>query len=226
MKLCQCGCGIPVEKSKSKSYLRKYANGHEKIGKIINYIIPKTKVCNKCKIEKEINDFSFRNYIAPNGLQYSRPRSRCKICECNTAHETWYINPEKRKRKCEQKRNDRSLKSHIQNRIASWRKKTPSSDLTTEYLLQQCELQNGKCYYTGLPLEILKIFEWKDNFVNSISLDRLDPNKGYIQGNVVFCLYSVNTMKGKLTEQEFYERLRQILQNRDQLFPKLLLVVK
>lgn len=217
MKLCQCGCGRPVEKSKSKSYIRKYANGHERIGRIINHIISKTKICNKCKKEKKIDDFSFRNFTAPNGLKYSRPRARCKTCECGDYHEIWYSNPEMRSRKREYKRNDRSLKSLIQNRIATWRKKTLNSDLTTEYLLGQHEKQNGECYYTGLPLEILKTFEWKDKFENSISLDRLDPDKGYIQGNVVFCLYSVNTMKGRLTEEDFYERMKQILENHGRL---------
>jgi len=47
---------------------------------------------------------------------------------------------------------------------------------------------------------------------DGLSLDRLEPEKGYIEGNVVFCKCSINTMKGPLTETGFYQRMQQILQ--------------
>jgi len=214
--LCCCGCGQVVEKSKSKGYTRKYANGHERVARVLNYRSKKTKKCNGCKKEKNIGEFSVRNFTASNGLTYERLRSRCKKCEGDYAHNVWTTNPELRSRRREYKRNDRSLKSLIQNRIASWKKKTPNSDLTTEYLLGVFEKQEGKCYYTGQLLETLKAFEWKEKFQNSISLDRLDPDKGYMQGNVVFCSYVINTMKGTLTEQAFYEKMKFILANKNQ----------
>lgn len=213
---CHCGCGQVVEKSKSKGYTRKYANGHERVARVLNYQIAKIKKCNGCKEEKDIKEFSLRNFTASNGLKYERLRSKCKKCENDYAHNAWATNPELRSRKLKNKRNDRSLKSLIQNRIAAWKKKTPNSDLTTEYLLGVFEKQGGKCYYTGESLEMLRIFEWKEKFQNSISLDRLNPEKGYMRGNVVFCSYVINTMKGTLTEQKFYDRMRQILANRSE----------
>jgi len=46
---------------------------------------------------------------------------------------------------------------------------------------------------------------------NSLSLDRLIPSEGYIQGNVVWCSYFINTMKGNLSEREFYDLMNTIL---------------
>jgi hypothetical protein len=37
---------------------------------------------------------------------------------------------------------------------------------------------------------------------SSLSLDRIDPNKGYIEGNVCFICHRANTIKNNLTLQE------------------------
>jgi hypothetical protein len=82
--------------------------------------------------------------------------------------------------------------------------------LTVQYLVTQWEKQNGLCYYTGLPMD------WKANGVkqDGMSLDRLSPDLGYVCGNVVFCMFQINTMKGKSTEDEFYRRMELILCNK------------
>jgi hypothetical protein len=105
------------------------------------------------------------------------------------------------------------IRYYIQERISEWRKKAgPPSDLTVDYLVDLYQQQKGKCYYSGITLFLNAR---KGHAVpNSISLDRLDPHKGYTQGNVVWCTYFVNTMKGKLTESEFLGLLRQILKTR------------
>lgn len=99
------------------------------------------------------------------------------------------------------------VKYKLQMYIATWRKKTPGSDLTVDYLLNLWNTQDGKCYYTGKPML------WKSAGIasESMSLDRLDPDKGYVQGNVVWCCLFVNVMKGHLTEQGFYGMMRHIL---------------
>lgn len=215
MKLCECGCGNYSDIDR-KGRPRKYIRGHKNVKKIFSYIMPKTKTCKQCKKEKDISNFRLQKFISCNKICYYRPRTLCKSCESKYNCQL-QKSPETRERIRKKRRNDRTIKSLIQNRIAQWKKKTPNSDLTTEYLLKLYESQNGKCYYTGLPLEMLKVFEWKQKFENSISLDRLDPDKGYVQGNLVFCLYSVNTMKGKHSEQQFYERMKMILINHKQI---------
>lgn len=45
----------------------------------------------------------------------------------------------------------------------------------------------------------------------SISLDKKTPQNGYMVGNVVFCTFWINTMKGRRTEAEFYSTMELIL---------------
>ena len=105
------------------------------------------------------------------------------------------------------------IRYYIQERISEWRKKAgPPSDLTVDFLVDLYQRQKGKCYYSGIPLVLNSR---KGHAVpNSISLDRIDPDKGYTQRNVVWCTYFVNTMKGNLTESEFLGLLRLILKTR------------
>ena len=45
----------------------------------------------------------------------------------------------------------------------------------------------------------------RDNNRSSVSIDRLDNSKGYIDGNVVLCCAAVNIMKNDLELTEFKE---------------------
>ena len=48
-----------------------------------------------------------------------------------------------------------------------------------------------QCFYTG------QTFEESGKF--AMSVDRLDPNKGYVEGNVVSCTIDINAKKANLT---------------------------
>lgn len=103
-----------------------------------------------------------------------------------------------------------SIRNKISNKISRWKKETPNSDITVDYLCDLYEKQEGKCYYTG------ELMEWNMSKVqnNSLSLDRLDPDKGYMQGNLVFCCYKINSMKWNSNEKEFYQIMLQILKHK------------
>lgn len=60
---------------------------------------------------------------------------------------------------------------------------------TVKFLLMQ-----KKCYYTGVVFE-----ETGDN---ARSIDRVDSDKGYIEGNVVACTVGINGKKNNLTIAE------------------------
>ena len=72
-------------------------------------------------------------------------------------------------------------------------------DLTIDYLLQLWERQGGKCFYTGRQLSP------EPNHPNTLSLDRQDSSVGYVQGNVVICIWDVNAMKQDLSHERFVE---------------------
>lgn len=45
---------------------------------------------------------------------------------------------------------------------------------------------------------------------DSPSLDRLNPNEGYVKKNVVWCTFSVNSFKQSLNYEEFMTQLSKI----------------
>jgi transposase-like protein len=70
-------------------------------------------------------------------------------------------------------------------------------ELTREYYINLFKQQGGKCFYTDVE------FNWKDKDLSkSISLDKIIPSLGYIEGNVVFCSRRINTMKNDATLDE------------------------
>ena len=78
--------------------------------------------------------------------------------------------------------------------------------ITLDCLDQLWEDCSGNCYYTGLPM----VRERSDN-MNSVSLDRLNSSKGYVEGNVVLCRSIVNIMKSDLSEAEFSQMILALL---------------
>lgn len=59
-----------------------------------------------------------------------------------------------------------------------------------KYLLDIYNKQQGKCFYSGLAMKIKGNKDY-----NTLSIDRVDSSKGYVKGNVVFCLNSINMLK-------------------------------
>lgn len=211
--LCACGCGIAIPEhyvkgrrsciSGHSSYALKKKSAHEQK-------FPLEKTCLGCKEIKEISEFSMRTKKSKvTGEILKSSHSRCKSCVAERERLRF-----KRNRKTiMEKRNETRLlnKGNIlywaRRRVFTYRYKTPDSDLSINYLVSLFNEQEGLCYYTGNVLT----FPDKTGFPSGISLDRLDPSKGYIQGNVVFCSFFVNTMKGALTEEQFYNMLELIL---------------
>ncbi|MED5076394.1 hypothetical protein P9851_03575 [Geobacillus stearothermophilus] len=64
-------------------------------------------------------------------------------------------------------------------------------------------VQKGKCFYTGIQMEIPQ--QEHDNNDYSVSIDRLDNTKGYTPDNIVLCCNIVNRMKNALSYEKFIE---------------------
>ncbi len=82
-------------------------------------------------------------------------------------------------------------------------------DLTIDYLDQLLEQQNFKCALSGIELKIPdKLIAYStrsafDRKNSTISLDRIDSSKGYVQGNVQWVHKIVNIMKWSMTDDQF-----------------------
>lgn len=89
------------------------------------------------------------------------------------------------------------------------------TDLTLKYLKEIWENQKGLCPYTNIKMEIPRSSRDEDvkKSPTKLSLDRIDPNKGYIIGNVEFVCYCVNVMKNDFTKEQMIGFINQIKNN-------------
>lgn len=76
-----------------------------------------------------------------------------------------------------------------------------TSDITKEYLDQMLADQNGKCYWTDVPMITTDI----PRHPQKITPDRLDCSRGYLKGNVVLACYSANVGRSNTTVELFEE---------------------
>lgn len=76
------------------------------------------------------------------------------------------------------------------------------NNLTPEYLEELLNKQNYKDYYTGLPVN-----------ENDWSVDRIDSDKGYIQGNIALTHKMINIMKNEQTIEEFKKNITVLYNN-------------
>lgn len=77
-------------------------------------------------------------------------------------------------------------------------------NVTIEYLWNQYLLQDKKCPYTGIVLN-LSPKNSDTRTPENASLDRIDSSKGYIEGNVQWVLKRINSMKNDMSHNEFIE---------------------
>lgn len=72
-------------------------------------------------------------------------------------------------------------------------------DLTPDYLMRLYDMQDGLCFYTDIPMVLLF---GQGRSRHACSIDRVNYDGGYIQGNVVLATTRVNSMKLDATLDE------------------------
>lgn len=166
------------------------------------------KSCKDCKLELD-TDFFSKDKGYKDGLSI-----RCKSCKKKK------YNP----KLAEWRRDirDEALRTkdgislrYIQDRVSLYKSRAKKSNylynLDSDYLLNLWKKQNGLCFYTKQKMHIihLEFSFW------SPSLDRLDPEKGYTRGNVVWALHGVNCFKQQLAFSEFQDFIEKVQWNFD-----------
>jgi hypothetical protein len=86
-------------------------------------------------------------------------------------------------------------------------KKNIDFDLDFDYLRKLVLEQKALCFYTGSS------FNLNDKLEN-MSLDRINSDKGYIKGNVVWCLAGINFLKFTRTYGETIKVCKQLVFHR------------
>ncbi len=78
------------------------------------------------------------------------------------------------------------------------RRRPTKNPATTDDVMQLWHQQHGKCEVSGIPMT------WRQGKVTgtTVSIDRVDPEKGYSADNVRLVCYAVNLFKGRMTDAE------------------------
>lgn len=76
--------------------------------------------------------------------------------------------------------------------------------ITREFIEELWVRQHGRCYFTGVPLRKER------DALDTVSVDRLEPSRGYEPGNVVLATKAANFAKTGHSEAEFRDYLDKI----------------
>lgn len=107
-------------------------------------------------------------------------------------------------RTCRKK--DASVSNWANRLLCSAKGRKVECDITKEYILKLFEDQNHLCYWFGIPLIPTESF--KDP--QQPSLDRLDPNRGYVKGNVVLTCLAANLGRNRTNRDRFREFVEEL----------------
>lgn len=147
-------------------------------------MIPQYNIeCSKCKLKKSYLDFS------PDKKNKSGRYSHCKVCKAKTRALEY--------RKKRQK-NPRLLWSTNTINWAKGRKKHPVT-IDRFFILSLLDKQKDKCFYCD------KNFNYRSSMkerIDSPSMDRVNPNLGYIESNIVISCYRCNQIKSDASIEE------------------------
>lgn len=178
-----------------------------------------TKTCIHCGKTKPINEFS-KNPTSKSGYA-----NVCKACRNKQAA----LQRDKHREKInttyrERYANDSEFKAHrkeVQKKsYANMRKDNPvyfmwqaaKSRAKKENIPFDIEMNDliipDYCPLLGIKLEYIP---GKTNNPNTPSLDKIDPTKGYVKGNVRVISYKANTMKNNATREELERFAKNIL---------------
>ena len=85
--------------------------------------------------------------------------------------------------------------------------------ITPEDLEEQWLKQNGHCNYMGLKLRPFQKDDPNYDTERQLSVDQIEPGKGYVKGNIQFVSYKANTLKSDYNHNDFLELLECMLEN-------------
>jgi hypothetical protein len=169
------------------------------------------KTCRTCGEVKLLSEF-VKNKQSKGGYTH-----RCTICE-KLYKQDYYKNNikhiaarnesyRKEKGPWYNKSIEHRLRYISQLGIIRAKKKNIEWNLSLSFLLTLWKKQQSMCAYSGVPLT------FEDNHPHTVSLDRLDSSKGYIEENVQFVCTVVNYIKQRFDENDFFDYCKLVTQH-------------
>ena len=155
-----------------------------------------TKKCSKCQEEKNVNEF----YYHKMRKHYMSSCKKCNTKECNT-----YQRKQKKEKNIKFIANMRAvgITRHCRNKNIKF------SDNLRDLIIQQWEKQKGLCFYSGRQMSISGDYHTN---LDAMTIDKVNPSLGYVEGNIVMCCRIFNCMKQNLTYDEFMTHCKEVLE--------------
>jgi hypothetical protein len=162
-------------------------------------------VCSGCGEEKPLSDFERDLRTASRA-----PTGKCRRCR---------LSRKAFRRTRGSETLEGALKPLLSNAQARSKKKGWTCSLGLADLIEQWDLQQGLCFYTGAPMVhrrqhtsgIRGVGGLQRCPPDNVSIDRKDSSLGYERGNVVLCRYIANCMKQDIPIPLWLETMREIL---------------
>lgn len=156
--------------------LNKYGLKSKWCNQKINIVSKNKAKCSRCDKIKDISEFQHGR----KGQKYEYKFSYCNYCRRTQTYRNMNSTVEKYLKNNYNRSKRRAKVNNIKFEI-SW-----------EEYIKQYEKQKGKCFYTD------QIMSWGVGSglkSDSVSLDKIIPDKGYVLGNCVFCSRRINSIK-------------------------------
>ena len=167
-------------------------------------VVGENKRCFKCEQWKDLSFFP-KNPSGSGGVG-----KMCKECFNNhKAVKRYELRRKERLRQSFYENFDLYLRNKVSYVKNNCKRKNIDFNLDFEFLQYLWKKQQGKCYYSGIPMLKKK----KDNgFLcwDGPTLDRVNPSGGYLKNNVVWCIFAINSFKQSLEINEFEEQIKNI----------------
>jgi hypothetical protein len=99
-------------------------------------------------------------------------------------------------------------KAVLEELVRKTRKRNRENTLTYNWVHEQWQKQNGRCYYTGA---LMTHGHGQGRVWTNVSIDRMDSSLGYIPNNCVLCCVGFNLMKTDLSLKDMVKMCRAFL---------------
>lgn len=140
-----------------------------------------------------------------NGHYYTEYKKFCRICKTPFwASKKIISNCSKSCSNSIENKLEKFFKEKLSRLRSNAKKRKKDFNLFWFDLLEIYNKQNGKCFYTGIEMELS--YSVKTDKVcppTQLSVDRLDSKKGYEKKNIVLCIFCINNFKGEMSIKEF-----------------------
>lgn len=157
------------------------------------------KTCSMCKETKPFSEYHLcksRNY---------RPNPYCKECSRTYRRERYARN--KRVMRLQQKEMYSGPEGRLRYLINRSRSRAKEEGIEHTITVEDLHMPEV-CPYLKIPFTL----EWgKGQLRTNASIDRIDPSKGYIPGNVQIISRAANTMKSDASEEELVQFAKSVL---------------